>query len=935
MLSSLRHEPLGQHKMHPDAPDNRSVFAKYLVPFGGSAIPPEKTDRQILGGKGLGLQEMSRIGVDVPPGFTLTTQVCQLYETSDQLPDEMWQQVKEAVAKIETDMHKQFGSYDSPLLFSCRSGAAISMPGMMDTVLDIGLNSDTVKGLAAASNNKRFAYDAYRRLLDMFGDVVLGIPHEAFEKRLALLKKRTGKREDTEFTADDLERLCEDYKLVYEEYNEVFPEDPYDQLRACIKAVFGSWKSARAIKYREINGITGLLGTACNIQCMVYGNLGSTSGTGVAFSRDPGTGEAELKGEYLINAQGEDVVAGIRTPEPISRMAQDLPEAYLQFVRNISLLERHFKDMQDVEFTVEDGKLWMLQCRSGKRTGQAAFRIAVDMVEEGICTPQEALLRIEADHVRQILHPTFSKESLGSATYRDNVVAVGLSGGPGAAVGKVVFAPQTAEERSAEGVILVRENTSPEDVGGMWAAHGILTSRGGVTSHAAVVARGWGKPCVCGCDDLEINEQTKTMTVKSTGECFKEGDTISINGSTGEVIRIAIETSEPSFAGTFSTVLDWADRVGDKCKVMANADSGPDALKAAELGAKGIGLCRTEHMFFAPERLPVVRRWILRGEGLDQVRGFQRKDFAEIFKAMNGKPVTIRLLDPPLHEFLPRVQQVDPAMATELGYEGDVTGLINDIESMHEENPMLGLRGCRLAIVRPEVTAMQAGAIINAAADVMEADPKSGRPFPRIMVPLVGCVAEFTSQALSIKQSAEKIKTERKIAVPYELGTMIEVPRAALVSEKIAAAVDPADGKLLCDFFSFGTNDLTQMTLGISRDDAGAFIPSYQAKGIFEEDPFKTIDEEGVGWLVRRSSVEGRKSNPQLSLSVCGEHGGDPSSISFFDKVGLDYVSCSPFRVPVARLATGQAAIRRGGSPCDVHRRYSGEIVTTLSPELL
>lgn len=792
---------------------------------------------------------MARIGVDVPPGFTLTTQVCQLYQSTGELPDGMWKEIKEAVARIEVDMDKKFGSYANPLLFSCRSGAAVSMPGMMDTVLDIvsllcrlclhtpvsqsivaslsppsiaphlrqGLNSKTVEGLAAATNNPRFAYDAFRRLMDMFGDVVLGIPHEAFERRMAQLKQNTGKKEDTEFTAGDLKELCEEYKLVYQEHKQIFPEDPYDQLRACIKAVFGSWNSERAIKYREINGIHGLLGTACNIQCMVFGNLGSNSGTGVAFSRDPGTGKAELKGEYLINAQGEDVVAGIRTPEAISRMAQDLPEAYMQFVRNVDLLERHFKDMQDVEFTVEDGKLWMLQCRSGKRTGQAAFHIAVDMVEERICTPQEALMRIEPDHVKQILHPTFSKSALSTTTYRDNVVAVGLSGGPGAAVGKLVFTPQTAEEHSTEGVILARENTSPEDVGGMWAANGILTSRGGVTSHAAVVARGWGKPCVCGCEELEIDEVALTMKVKGTGECFKEGDIISINGSTGEVVRIAIETSEPSIEGTFSTVLGWADAVADKCSVMANADSGPDAAKAVELGAKGIGLCRTEHMFFAPERLPVVRRWILRDKGLEQVQAFQRKDFKEIFTAMNGKPVTIRLLDPPLHEFLPRPQQVDKAMAAELGYNGEVGALISDIEAMHEENPMLGLRGCRLAIVRPEVTTMQAEAIINAAADIMEADPKNGRPFPRIMVPLVGSVAEFSCQALAIKQSAEKIKAERKIAVPYEIGTMIEVPRAALISKKIAAVIDPKDGKPLCDFFSFGTNDLTQVRLSQGR----------------------------------------------------------------------------------------------------------------------
>jgi len=601
--------------------------------------------------------------------------------------------------------------------------------------------------------------------------VFTGIPHEAFDRRLERLKKETGKKDDTSLTAEDLQKLCNEYRQVYVDNNHVFPDDPYDQLKACIKAVFGSWNSTRAIRYREINSIN-LIGTACNIQAMVFGNLGMNSGTGVAFSRDPGTGKKELKGEYLINAQGEDVVAGIRTPEPISTMAQNLPDAYEQFVKNIELLEHHFKDLQDVEFTVENGKLWMLQCRSGKRTGQAAFQIAHDLVMEGICTPQEAILKIETDHVRQILHPTFSKEALDSPLYTDNVVAVGLSGGPGAAVGKIVFTTQVAEARSAEGVILVRNNTSPEDVGGMFASNGILTSRGGVTSHAAVVARGFGKPCVCGCDDLDVNEETLTMTVKSTGEVFKEGDAISINGSTGEVIRVAIETSEPSLHGTFGTVLGWADEVADSCKVMANADSGPDAAKAAELGAKGIGLCRTEHMFFAAERLGTVRRWILKGEGLDMVRSFQRKDFGEIFTAMNGKPVTIRLLDPPLHEFLPRVSQVDAELAKELGY-NDVGTLVADIEGMHEENPMLGLRGCRLGIIRPELTVMQAEAIISAAADVIEADPVNGKPFPRIMVPLVGSVAEFTTQALAIKRAAEKIKAERKIDVKYEIGTMI------------------------------------------------------------------------------------------------------------------------------------------------------------------
>jgi len=755
----------------------------------------------------------------------------------------------------------------------------------------------------------------------MFGDVVLGIPHEAFESKLVALKKKVGVQDDLQLTADNLQELCEMYYTVYEEYNKEFPQDAYDQVRACIKAVFGSWNSDRAIKYREINGITSLLGTACNIQTMVFGNLGDTSGTGVAFSRDPGTGEKKLKGEYLVNAQGEDVVAGIRTPEHIDTMAKALPSAYSQFIENVEKLEHHFKDMQDVEFTVENGKLWMLQCRSGKRTGHAAIKIAVDLVNEGLCTPEEGLKKVEPTHVQQVLHPTFPQSALDSAEYKENIVAVGLAGGPGAAVGKIVLSTQKAEEMTAEGVILVRENTSPEDVGGMWASKGILTSRGGVTSHAAVVARGWGKPCVCGCDDLEINEQAKTVTVKSTGEVFKEGDTISLNGSTGEVIRKAITLESAQQDGDFGTLLGWADAISDSCKVYTNADSGPDALKALELGAQGIGLCRTEHMFFAPERLPVVRRWILRDEGLASIEEFQRKDFKEIMKAMDGKPVTIRLLDPPLHEFLPQASEVTAEFAKELGYD-DTKNLVDDIEDLHEENPMLGLRGCRLGICRPELTAMQVEAIMNAAGDLME---ENGKPYPRIMVPLIGSVEEFENQALLVKRTAEKVKKDRKLEIPYEIGTMIEVPRAALISDKIAAATDPADGKRICSFFSYGTNDLTQMTMGISRDDAGEFIPTYIEKGIYEKDPFKTIDEDGVGWLLHLSAAKGRSVNPDLSLSVCGEHGGDPASIAFFDKVGLDYVSCSPFRVPVARLAAGQAAASRhlaaNGASAPKHER--------------
>lgn len=762
-------------------------------------------------------------------------------------------------------------------------------------------------GLAKAMGNKRCAYDSYRRLLDMFGNVVVGIPHESFEGKLEGLKTKFGIAYDVDLSADQLEELCEAYYTVYENYNKAFPEDVYDQLRACIKSVFGSWNSERAITYRKIHGVTSLLGTACNIQTMVFGNLGPTSGSGVAFSRDPGTGKKEIKGEYLVNAQGEDVVAGIRTPEKIVTMAKALPEAYKQFIRNVEALEQHFKDMQDVEFTVENGKLWMLQCRSGKRTGQAAIKIAVDLVEEAVCTQEEALLMVDPDHIMQVLHPTFSQKSLDSDEYKNNIVAIGLAGGPGAAVGKIVFTTKKAEEMAAEGVILAREVTSPEDVGGMWVSRGILTSRGGVTSHAAVVARGWGKPCICGCEDLEIHEKAGMMIIKSTGEIIKEGAVISLNGSTGDVLRIPIPTESTVQDDDFDTLLKWADAVDEACQVMANADSGKDAAKSVELGARGIGLCRTEHMFFAHDRLPIVRRWILRHEGLATMQEFQRSDFKEIMHAMDGKPVTIRLLDPPLHEFLPQVCEVNATFAKELGYD-DQMNLVEDIKDMHEANPMLGLRGCRLGICCPELTAMQVEAIMHAAADLIK---QGGNPFPRIMVPLIGSVLEFTNQALLIKRTAEMVKVVRRIDIPYEIGTMIEVPRAALISDQIAGATDPDDGKRLCSFFSYGTNDLTQMTLGISRDDAGEFIPKYIEQGIYEKDPFKTLDVEGVGWLLHLSAAKGRSVNPDLSLSICGEHGGDAESINFFDKVGLDYVSCSPFRVPVARLAAGQAAAKR------------------------
>jgi len=832
-------------------------------------------------------------------------------------------------------MNKKFGDETHPLLFSVRSGAAISMPGMMDTVLNIGLNDETVLGLAKATQNPRFAWDAYRRLLNMFGDVVQGIPHESFEERFSIIKEEADVVNDIDLGVEELKNLCNAYKEVFKEHDKEFPQCPREQLKACIKAVFGSWNAPRAIKYREINGIKDLIGTAANIQTMVFGNMGNTSGTGVAFSRNPSTGEHLLYGEYLINAQGEDVVAGIRTPEHISKMEETMPEAYKIFVENVDKIERHFKDMQDVEFTVENGKLWMLQCRNGKRTGVAALKIAIDLVNDGICDKHEAILKVEPDHIKQLLHPNFTAEALDSEDYKTKVFATGLAGGPGAAVGKIVFTTKKAEESKEKGesVILLRECTSPEDVGGMWASAGILTSKGGKTSHAAVVARGWGKPCVVGCSDLLINEKNETATVKSTGETFQAGDVISLNGSTGEIIRGAFPTETPDLGGDLGVILGWADEQEGAMKVMANADSGKDAAKAAELGAKGIGLCRTEHMFFTPERLPVVQRWILCNEGLEKVEEFQRTDFREIFKAMDDKPVTIRLLDPPLHEFLPHVNQimdVDGVTITEkLGYGTDKKKLVADIEALHEVNPMLGLRGCRLGIVHKNVTEMQVRAMMNAAADCMEQDDGK-QPRPRIMIPLIGSVKEFEHQALLIKKEANAVQAKRKIDIPYKIGTMIEVPRATLVSDKIASAFDPADGKTLCSFFSYGTNDLTQMTMGISRDDSGAFISNYMEQGIWSDDPFNKIDVEGVGYLLQKSAEAGICANPKLSLSVCGEQGGDPESIQFFDKVGLDYVSCSPFRVPIARLACGQVAAKhyvedRHGKEKTAHSEHGEE----------
>ena len=726
-----------------------------------------------------------------------------------------------------------------------------------------------------------------------------------------MIKLNANIKNDIDLNDEELILLCDAYLNVYNEFNVTFPEDPLEQLRLCILAVFKSWNCPRAIKYREVNNIRDLKGTAVNVQVVVHGNIGWNSGTGVAFSRNPSTGIKELYGEYLINAQGEDVVSGIRTPAPIATMKEQLHSAYEDFLQSIHILERHFKDMQDVEFTVENGRLWMLQCRNGKRTGQAAIQIAVDLVNEGLCSREEALLKIEPEHIRQLLHPFFHPEALKSLLYKSNVIAKGLPAGPGAAVGKVVFSPNEAEgfQKNGENCILVREITSPEDVAGMWAAKGILTARGGMTSHAAVVCRGWGKTCICGCDDIHVDEVSGTITVISTGEKIHRGDVVSLNGNTGEVIKGPIAVIDSVVDGHFSDVLRWADSIA-RLTVYANADSPHDALKSIEFGAKGIGLCRTEHMFFAPNRLSVVRRWILKDEGIDELKAFQRLDFCGIFEALSGLPCTIRLLDPPLHEFLPKLESIDESMAHSLGFDGKIHYLIEKINQLHEENPMLGLRGCRLGIVHPQITEMQVDAIMNAAYDAYESSGIC--PRPRIMIPLVGHVNELLHQVDIITTVSERIRLERGtdgFVIPYELGTMIEVPRAALLSRQIASLESSGTrkGKLI-DFFSYGTNDLTQMTMGISRDDSNDFIPFYLKLGIFKDDPFKSIDEEGVGLLLKMSAESARAVSPSIGLSVCGEHGGDPLSITFFHKSGLDYVSCSPFRVPLARIAAGQVA---------------------------
>ncbi|MEM3450733.1 MAG: pyruvate, phosphate dikinase [Candidatus Woesearchaeota archaeon] len=862
-----------------------------------------KSDKNLLGGKGAGLNEMTKIGIPVPPGFVITTEACREFFKNGSVRG-LDLEVEEAILKLERITGKKFGSPKNPLLVSVRSGAPVSMPGMMDTILNLGMNEDTAAGLAELSGDSRFAYDCYRRFIQMFGNVVLGIKHEEFEKIIEEAKKQLNKRQDTELTAEDWKEVIRKYKkLVLERTGKQFPENPRQQLKLAIEAVFNSWKNERAITYRKLNNIPDEMGTAVNVQAMVFGNLGDDSATGVAFTRNPSTGQNEFYGEFLINAQGEDVVAGIRTPKPISELKKEMPETYEQLLQVRKKLESHYKDMQDIEFTVERGKLFLLQTRSGKRSAYAAVKIALDMLEEGIISEEEALLRIEPAHLNSLMHKRIDPNA------KLKVIAKGLGGSPGAASGLAVFSADEAELLGKEGksVILVRSETSPDDIHGMAAAQGILTARGGLTSHAAVVARGMGKCCVVGCEDIVIDEKSQSFKTKS-GIIVKHLDSITINGTTGEVILGEVKLVEPELGPEFRRILEIADR-HRRLGVKANADIPRDAIIAKKFGAEGIGLCRTEHMFFAEERLPIMQEMILadnevdRRRALEKLLPMQRADFYGLFKEMEGFPVIIRLLDPPLHEFLPKREElmVELALAKERKNDPEkiekLERLLKRVESLHEFNPMLGHRGCRLGIVYPEITEMQARAIFQAACSLA----KEGKSvMPEVMIPIVSDVKEFVNQKKIVDAVAEQVIKEEGIKINYKVGTMIELPRAALLADEIAGAAE---------FFSFGTNDLTQTTFGFSRDDSGKFIRYYLEHGILEKDPFAVLDRRGVGKLVEMAVRLGKEANKQLEVGICGEHGGDPESIEFCHKAGLDYVSCSPFRVPIARLAAARAAV--------------------------
>ena len=886
-------------------------MTQYVYRFGGGVSDGGKGDKNLLGGKGANLAEMASIGLPVPPGFTISTEMCtRYYDEGGNFPESLRKEVANGVAHIEAVTGKSFGSPDNPLLVSVRSGARTSMPGMMDTVLNLGLNDETVKGLAATSGDERFAWDSYRRFIQMYSDVVLELDHGAFEEALEIAKEDKGYHLDTELSAADWQALVVKYKALVEElWGKPFPQDVHEQLWGAVGAVFGSWQSERAKVYRRLHDIPGDWGTAVNVQAMVFGNMGDSSATGVAFTRDPSKGDAAYYGEFLINAQGEDVVAGIRTPQYLTKAAREaagakplsmeeaMPEVYTQLAQVFDLLERHYRDMQDIEFTVERGKLWMLQTRSGKRTAKAALKIAVDMANEGLISREEAIGRVDPAALDQLLHPTLDPKA-----HRD-IVAKGLPASPGAASGMAVFDSETAEKRTEMGdaVILVRIETSPEDIHGMHAAKGILTARGGMTSHAAVVARGMGRPCVSGVGSLAIDAKAKLFRVE--GREVKEGDIITIDGSTGEVMIGEVATVEPELAGDFGTLMVWADEVR-KLKVRTNAETPNDCRVARTFGAEGVGLCRTEHMFFDAGRITCVRQMILaedekgRRAALDKLLPEQRSDFTEIFEIMAGLPVTIRLLDPPLHEFLPHEEEEFAEVAEAAGV--GIEALKRRAAELHEFNPMLGHRGCRLGVTYPEIYEMQARAIFEAAVDVAE---KTGAaPIPEVMVPLVATRRELELMKDVIDKAAAAVFAEKGRTIDYLVGTMIELPRAALKAGEIAE---------VGAFFSFGTNDLTQTALGVSRDDAGRFLGTYVDKGIYAKDPFVSLDVEGVGELIEIAAQRGRKTRADIKLGICGEHGGDPASIAFCNRVGLDYVSASPYRVPIARLAAAQAAMNR------------------------
>ena len=859
--------------------------------------------RELLGGKGANLAEMTNLGLPIPQGFTVTTEACtEYYNDGKRINEEIQEQIFAALKKLEEIQGKKFGDNNDPLLVSVRSGARASMPGMMDTILNLGLNDVAVEGFAAKTGNPRFAYDSYRRFIQTYSDVVMEVRKSFFEKIIDEVKAAKGVHFDTELTTEDLKELVKRFKEVYKNAmnGEEFPQDPVDQLMGAVKAVFRSWDNPRAIVYRRMNDIPGDWGTAVNVQAMVFGNMGETSGTGVAFTRNPSTGEKGIYGEYLINAQGEDVVAGVRTPQPITKLAEDLPECYKEFMELATKLENHYRDMQDMEFTIQEGKLYFLQTRNGKRTAPAAIKIACDLVDEGMIDEKEAVLRIEAKSLDQLLHPTFDKDSLKAG----EVIGEALPASPGAAAGKVVFTAEEAKEQGKGGkgerVVLVRLETTPEDIEGMVASQGILTVRGGMTSHAAVVARGMGTCCVSGCGDIQINEEAKEF--KLGGYTFHEGDYISLDGTTGKIYKGDIKTVEASVSGNFGRIMAWADKYR-QLGVRTNADNPRDTRNAVHLGAEGIGLCRTEHMFFDEERIPKIRKMILsetveaREAALNELIPFQKGDFKAMYKELKGLPMTVRYLDPPLHEFLPTEEEDIIALAKDMGV--TVEHLKAKCSELHEFNPMMGHRGCRLAVTYPEIARMQTRALIEAAIEVHEEDGYD--IVPEIMIPLVGEKKELKFVKDIVVETAEQVKKEKGSNMEYHIGTMIEIPRAALLANEIAEEAE---------FFSFGTNDLTQMTFGFSRDDAGKFLDAYYKAKIYEQDPFAKIDQKGVGQLVKMGVEKGRATRPNIKLGICGEHGGEPSSVEFCHNIGLTYVSCSPFRVPIARLAAAQAAIK-------------------------